>query len=89
MAETLRLSGPLTAVAAREQLERGAAALARSGVDFDLAAVREVDSAGLAVVLGWVRAGQRSGHPVRIVAAPPSLRSLAELYGVTELLPLA
>jgi phospholipid transport system transporter-binding protein len=55
---------------------------------FDLAAVAEVDSSGLAVVFGWSRAAAAAGQTLRIVNPPANLISLAELYGVTELLPL-
>jgi len=51
--------------------------------------VKEVDSSGLTVVFGWVRAAKTQGKTARISNPPQNLLSLAELYGVTELLPLA
>jgi phospholipid transport system transporter-binding protein len=48
-----------------------------------------VDSSGLTVVFGWVRAAKAQGRTVRISHPPQNLLSLAALYGVTELLPLA
>ena len=45
---------------------------------------------GLSVLLfAWLREGAARGHSFKIAHAPKSLLSLAGLYGVTELLPLA
>jgi len=52
---------------------------------FNLAAVDAVDSCALAVLLAWVRAARAAGHQLRVHAAPAALVSLAELYGVSEL----
>jgi phospholipid transport system transporter-binding protein len=87
--ERIEVSGPLTLGRAREMLEAGSALIDRQDTVFDLSQVREVDSSGLTVVFGWVRAGRRQGKDVRISNPPQNLLSLAALYGVTELLPLA
>jgi len=85
----IEVSGALTLAGARAMLDAGCAQLTRAETVFDLAAVREIDSSGLAVIFGWVRAAREAGKKVSIVHPPQSLLSLAELYGVTELLPLA
>ena len=56
---------------------------------FDFAEVTEADSSALAVMLGWLRAAELSRSTVRFANIPAGVRSLAELYGVAELLPLA
>lgn len=87
--DRIEVSGPLTIGKAREMLEAGNALISRPEVTFDLAQVQEVDSSGLAIIFGWVRAAKSQGKVVRISNPPQNLLSLAELYGVTELLPLA
>lgn len=87
--DRIEVSGPLTLGMAREMLEAGKALITRPEVTFDLSQVKEVDSSGLTVVFGWVRAANSQGKTARISNPPQNLLSLAELYGVTELLPLA
>ena len=86
--ESVEVSGAMTFDGARALLDRGADMVREGGRLFDLAAVTEVDSSGLAVVFGWSRAAAAAGQPLRIVNPPANLLSLAELYGVTELLPV-
>jgi phospholipid transport system transporter-binding protein len=87
--DRVEVSGPLTLGKAREMLEAGSALITRPDTVFDLSQVKEVDSSGLTVVFGWVREARRQGKAARISNPPQNLLSLAELYGVTELLPLA
>ncbi|MCO5097736.1 MAG: STAS domain-containing protein [Rhodocyclaceae bacterium] len=87
--DRLEVSGPLTLGVAREMLEAGSALISRPEITFDLSQVKEVDSSGLTVVFGWVRAAKKQGKVAHISNPPQNLLSLAELYGVTELLPLA
>ena len=39
------------------------------------------------MLLGWLRAAQRSQRTLRVTGLPDDLLSLAHLYGVAELLP--
>lgn len=87
--DRVEVSGPLTLGRARELLEAGSALIKEPETVFDLSQVAEVDSSGLTVVFGWVRAAKSQGKQVRISNPPQNLLSLAALYGVTELLPLA
>ncbi|GIK25042.1 MAG: NTP-binding protein [Rhodocyclales bacterium] len=87
--DRIEVSGPLTLGKAREMLEAGSALIKRPETVFDLSQVKEVDSSGLTVVFGWVRAAKSQGKSARISNPPQNLLSLAALYGVTELLPLA
>jgi len=74
---------------ARGLLEAGRSALQPGEQVFDFSAVSEADSSAIAVMLGWLRAAEKSQSTVRFANIPTGVRSLAELYGVTELLPLA
>jgi phospholipid transport system transporter-binding protein len=87
--ERSEVVGPMTLDSARGLLEEGRAALAAGATVFDLGQVSEVDSSGLTVVFGWQRSAAGTGRAIRIVNPPRNLLSLAELYGVTDLLPLA
>jgi len=83
----LRLSGPITLATAAAL---GAAAeqhLNGSEVVVDLAAVTEVDSSALSLLFEWQRAAQRRKCKVSFCNLPASLASLADLYGVTDLIP--
>lgn len=55
----------------------------------DLAAVAEADSTGLAVLLDWLRTARQQGREMTVHGIPSGLRSLAELYGIEELLNFA
>jgi phospholipid transport system transporter-binding protein len=88
MGDRVEVSGAMTIAFAREQLRAGETQLGQGARVFDLARVSEVDSAGLSVVFGWQRAAARSGAEIRIANPPPSFLTLAELYGVADLLPL-
>lgn len=85
----LAVSGNMTMDSASALLVAGLTAMADGEAEFDLAAVADVDSAGLAILFGWQRAAQRNGKTLRILNPPRNLASLAEVYGVSELLPLA
>lgn len=61
--------------------------LAGENFRMDFSGVKAVDSAAVSMLLGLVRAAQRSHHEFRIKGLPENLLSLARLYGVAELLP--
>lgn len=87
--ERYEVAAAMTLANAAALLASGAALLGAQAKPFDLAAVTDVDSSGLAVVLGWQRAAARLGRELRVANPPANLLSLAELYGVSEFLPLA
>jgi phospholipid transport system transporter-binding protein len=60
-------------------------ALPASGV-IDLERIEAVDSAGVALMLAWKRRAAAEGKPLAFAHLPSSLASLAQLYGVEELL---
>ena len=55
----------------------------------DLSGVTDADSAGLAVLIEWVRAARQSGRSIEFSGLPPRLAELARIGGVAELLPIA
>ena len=52
----------------------------------DLKDVDPVDSAGVAILLEWKRRALAEGMQLAFDSVPPTMVSLAELYGVDELL---
>lgn len=87
--DTLRVSGAMVITSAAELRASGAAAIADGASTVDLSAVSDADSAAVALLLAWLREAQEQGRELSIVHAPDNIRSLATLYGVAELLPLA
>jgi len=80
------VQGPITADNVVSLLEQGALQFTGPGVTVDLSGVTDVDSSALSLLLEWRRAAARSGREMRYRNLPASMKSLAELYGVTELL---
>ncbi len=89
VAEGFAVSGSMTTDNAATLLAQGVAAVDQGKTRFDLADVTEIDSSGLAVLFGWQRAAQAQGKAISLVNPPQTLRSLADVYGVAELLPLS
>lgn len=54
---------------------------------FDLQAVTGVDSAALALLVEWLRLGERHGVAVRFAHVPAALRSLAEVSELEQIEP--
>jgi phospholipid transport system transporter-binding protein len=80
------VQGPMTLDNVVELLAEGNGQFTASEVTVDLAAVTEVDSAALSVLLEWRREAGRNGRAIRYLNLPANLKSLAELYGIIELL---
>ena len=53
----------------------------------DLAAVQYSSSAGLALLLDWLRAAARSDKVARIAHMPPDMQALVRVSGLDHLLP--
>lgn len=87
--DRLKVSGPMVVTSATAIKAAGESALAAGARVVDLAGVTEADSAAVAILLAWLRTAQQEQKTISIVNSPDSIRSLATLYGVAELLPLA
>lgn len=85
----LSVKVPMIMANARDLLAAGCAALVPGEQVIDCSAVTEADSSAIAVMLGWLRAAGETQSTVKFSHLPDTVRVLAELYGVTELLPLA
>jgi phospholipid transport system transporter-binding protein len=58
------------------------------GVDtLDFSGVETADSAALALIFSAMRQARQAGHALTCTGLPSSFTTLAELYGVSELLP--
>ncbi len=53
----------------------------------DLAAVVDVDSSIVSMLLEWLRVANRHNCQLQIINQPESLKSLVQLYGVSEFIP--
>ncbi len=83
----LRVSGPLTIATVAATCEAGRPEFRGGGeVVVDLAGATEVDSAALSLLFEWRREAKRHATHVAYRNLPESLRSLATLYGVSELI---
>ncbi len=80
------IEGPVTADNVLSLLAQGAQQLTAPRMTVDLSGVTEVDSTALSLLLEFRREAIRNGREVRFRNLPASMKSLAELYGVTELL---
>jgi phospholipid transport system transporter-binding protein len=94
--DRLRVTAPMVIANARALLEAGQRTLLSldsrqqsAELLLDLAAVSEVDSSSLSTLFAWQRKASELPVSLRIVNPPASMLSLAALYGVSELLPLA
>jgi phospholipid transport system transporter-binding protein len=67
-------------------LAAGRAAIRGGDLAFDLAAVTQIDSAAVALLLAWQREAAAANGRIALSNVPPALTSLASLYGVDALL---
>ncbi len=87
-ADRLRVAAPMVMANARGLLDAGRSAFKETREMVDLGAVTDIDSSAVAVLLAWLRMAEGAGITLSFTNAPAAVRSLADLYGVTELLPL-
>ncbi len=82
----LRVRGALTIAGITALCTAGKQQLGDGDLVVDLAAVTEVDSSALSLLFEWRRAARQKNLHVTFRNLPESLKSLAALYGVTELI---
>ena len=85
----LQVRTPMTIPNANGLLDAGRQLFQGEHEIIDLAAVGEIDSSALAVLLGWLRSAQAKGCVLQVINAPSGMRALADLYGIDEILALA
>lgn len=82
------LRGDLTFVTVNSALKSTVAVFReRNNPCFDLAAIERVDSAGLALLIEWLRRTRKSGG-VQFTNIPESLMAMARVSGVQNLIPI-
>jgi phospholipid transport system transporter-binding protein len=82
-----RLEGAVTVENAARLLRELKPNLERGIGVLDLSGVEQVDSAALALIFSSVRQARAAGRELRLSGLPANIMTLAELYGVAELLP--
>ena len=85
--DRLLLGGSITFNDALEWREAVLKEIDRDGLVIDLAGVEEADSAALSLLLEWRREAKLRGYGLRYASLPQAIRSLAEVYGVSSLIP--
>jgi phospholipid transport system transporter-binding protein len=83
------LQGPLTMATVRQLLEQGEELFKPGEVTVDCAAVTEVDSAAVSLMLNWLREADKRKQRFVFSNLPENLKSLAAVYGVLDLIPRA
>lgn len=82
-----RLVGPLTFDSVPLLFEQGRQLFANGGsVELDLASVERSDSAGLALLVSWVRLAKQQGATITFRNIPEQLQGLARVGGVEQIL---
>jgi phospholipid transport system transporter-binding protein len=84
--ERVSIEGPISMDNARALLDAALAHFRAPQTVIDLGAATEIDSSAVALLLEFRREAQRRNIELRVVNAPVSVKSLSELYGVSELL---
>lgn len=85
--DRLMLSGRLTMSTVPALYQQGVKLLTSEDLLVDMAKVEVVDSAAVSMLLAWKRVAQARQRTLRVANLPDDLLSLANLYGVAELLP--
>jgi phospholipid transport system transporter-binding protein len=83
------LSGPVTLENVERVLQEGRQHIAEGVRNVDLGEVTDMDSALLAMLLAWLRDARAHNRELSFANPPESLRTIARLYGVDELLPVS
>lgn len=82
-----RLTGPLTFDTVPQLVQKGGQLFAGHGVvELDLAGVERSDSAGLALLVSWVRQARQQGAAITFLNVPEQLLGLARVGGVERML---
>ena len=83
------IEGPVTLAGVSALLAEGSRTLEGSPVVVDFSGVTEADSSAISLMLEWTRRMHRSDRQIYFANLGESLVSIANLYGVTDLIPVA
>jgi len=87
--ERATLTGALTLANVNAVLAEGERVFKVPSLTVDLAGITEVDSTAVSLLLEWRRSAQREKRVIDYVNYPGNLKSLIQLYGVTDLLAIS
>ena len=85
-----QLSGQLDRLAGKALLEQGRRLIAKSGNEWqvDLAEVSHSSSVGIALLLDWLRYGQRKKVSIEFLNVPQKMRDVIEFSGLSDVFKL-
>jgi len=83
------IEGPVTLAGVNALLAEGSGSFEGSPVVVDFSGVTEADSSAISLMLEWTRRMHASNRQIRFTNLGGSLVSIANLYGVTDLIPVA
>ena len=69
--------------------KKGIALFDDRSLTIDLKKVTEVDSTIISMLLEWLRGMRKKNHSLQFINIPENLKSLIQLYGVTEIIPIS
>jgi len=86
--ERFKLVGELSFVSVQEGMKKGAKLFDfhANKMVFDLTGITKADSAGLALLLEWLRLASLNGVDLHYVNLPRQLQAMAHVAGVDEIL---
>lgn len=87
MSEVVAMSGAITLASVERVRRELADKVQQPDLVLDLAGVTEIDSTAVSLLLHWHRDAHTAKRQISMRNVPESIRSLATLYGVNELLP--
>ena len=85
----VKLAGVLNFQSVAELLSVEHAWLKSGNIDINLAEISQSNSAGLALLLEWMKMAKQKGLQIKYHSVPEQLLSIARAYGVDQELPLA
>jgi phospholipid transport system transporter-binding protein len=82
-----RLEGELSFATAGDALKKTLAVFKDApGLSFDLAGIARVDSAGVALLLEWMRRAEQAGTQLRYIHLPQHVKAIARVSGIEHLI---
>lgn len=81
------VQGPVTLDNVVGVLEEGRRLFSGTESVVDLGRIETVDSSAISLLMEWLRDAERDQRRLRLVNMPENMKSLADLYGVAELIP--
>ncbi len=86
-----RVSGELTFATVTRVLERSRRLFTQAGeaLEIELGAVERVDSAGLALLIEWMRVAQALDKSIRFFNLPDQMMAIASASDLDSILPLS